>query len=167
MPSRLLYLPEACQVIAMAPYPIHKALIQSFAGCIQYFLDKNSLSADDVPCGHHPILNFNLVIEDDESPTTIIPDLCLDLCPQFLSPLPIWVMECGFSSMQPHMEAQLRAAADIILGVDAALMISIQEVNSSLPPKTHPLHSLLPLPRSAFMPTPHITIHSVPSLWKM
>ncbi|KAI6011881.1 hypothetical protein BKA83DRAFT_4131340 [Pisolithus microcarpus] len=115
---------------------------------------KNSLGADDAPHGHHPILNFNLAFEDDESPTTIIPDLCLDLCPQFLSPLPIWVMECGFSSTQPHMEAQLRVAADIIPGLDAVLTISIQEVNSSLPPKTHPLHSLLPLPQSAFMPTP-------------
>ncbi|KAI6095157.1 hypothetical protein F5141DRAFT_1068647 [Pisolithus sp. B1] len=130
MPAKLLYLPEACQVIAMAPYPIHEAPIQSFAGHIQYFLNKNSLGADDVPHGHHPVLNFNLAIEDDESPTTIIPDLCLDLCPQFLSPLPIWVMECGFSSMQPHMEVQLRAAANIIPGLDTALTISIQELLS-------------------------------------
>ncbi|KAI6096608.1 hypothetical protein EDD16DRAFT_1719717 [Pisolithus croceorrhizus] len=119
----------------MAPYPIHEAPIQSFEGHIRYFLDKNSLGADDAPCGHHPVLNFNLAIEDDESPTTIIPDLCLDLHPQFLSPLPIWVMECGFSSMQPHMEAQLRAAANIIPGLDAALMISIQE--HSCPPPPH------------------------------
>ncbi|KAI5994215.1 hypothetical protein EDC04DRAFT_2613261 [Pisolithus marmoratus] len=153
-PAKLLYLPEACQVIAMAPYPIHEVPIQSFAGRIRYFLDKNSLGADDTPRGHHPVLNFNLAIEDDESPTTIIPDLRLDLRPQFLSPVPTWVMECGFSSTQHHMEAQLRAAADIIPGLDAALTISIREENSSLPPKTHPLHSLPLLPRSAFMPTP-------------
>ncbi|KAI5983522.1 hypothetical protein EDC04DRAFT_2616156 [Pisolithus marmoratus] len=153
-PAKLLYLPEACQVIAMAPYPIHEVPIQSFAGRIRYFLDKNSLGADDTPRGHHPVLNFNLAIEDDESPTTIIPDLCLDLHPQFLSPVPTWVMECGFSSTQHHMEAQLRAAADIIPGLDAALTISIREENSSLPPKTHPLHSLPLLPRSAFMPMP-------------
>ncbi|KAI5981122.1 hypothetical protein EDD15DRAFT_2380332 [Pisolithus albus] len=103
-PAELLHSPEACQVVEMAPYPIHEApRIQSFAGRIRYFLDNNSLGTDDAPHGHHPVLNFNLAIEDDESPTTIIPDLRLDLRPQFLSPLPIWVMECGFSSKLPHI----------------------------------------------------------------
>ena len=135
----------------MASYPIHEIPISHFSNCISEFLAMVSLSKNH---SIRPILSLNSMIWSGK--TRIIPDLHLDLRPGYdpsLPAIPLWVMECGFSSDEKSMKRKLAVVVKISPEMDAAFMISICEKNS-LPLKTHHLCSLLEIPHSEFKPSP-------------
>jgi hypothetical protein len=148
----------------MSPYEIHEAPIQHFSKHIEKALRTHVLNTDDkIACEVH----HNMTIH--KGPTVVIPNFMLDLRLLHrvaLEPVPLWIGECGFSSIRSHMVYQLKSVVEIAPEMDAAFMICIREVKRKLPPTHNPLHSAPDLPCSAFSPSSTPANYLCPSLWK-
>ncbi|KAG6374758.1 hypothetical protein JVT61DRAFT_4134 [Boletus reticuloceps] len=120
---KLVYDAALCKLIAIAPYPIHGVPLQHLLELI------NRLLIRLLPSGNEHVTwknHFNLAIENKSS--VVIPDFHLDLYPCLPScsrAIPIWVGECGFSSLEKEMERQLELATTMVPELDFTVMVSI------------------------------------------
>lgn len=132
----------------MTPHPIHEIPIEFFADSC-----RSLLAPHHVP--RLPLrFRFNYPIKSAAG--TVVPDFHLDLEPEYKLaqlPIPVWIMECGFSQTREGMKRKLKKATTMNLGIDAAMMISIREGELELPEAGHPLLSSSPaLEYEAFVP---------------
>ncbi|KAI9574059.1 hypothetical protein HD554DRAFT_2166914 [Boletus coccyginus] len=144
---KLYYIPDLSQIFAMTPRPIHEAPIVFLSECSRALLVPHRL--DRIT----PLFLFNSPIESDNNSVT--PDFRLDLELSYRPlefPVPVWIVECGFSQTRIGMERKLAAAVAISPEIDAAFMISIRKSSLKLPESDHPLFSLPKLQRTAFTP---------------
>ena len=160
--SRLDYIPKLHQLVAMALYLIHEYPINYISKHIHHFLATHSLDEDN---NINLDIHLNLAISDLRSPNIIIPDLHLDLGMPDMILVPFWVIECSFSSLPMALESKLQLAAKMVPEIDFAFTFCICETEFCSPPKSHDLHSHLPLARSAFI-HPLALLYSLPSLSK-
>jgi hypothetical protein len=131
----------------MTPHPIHEIPIEFLADCCRALLAPYNFPRLT------PRFRFNYAIKSANG--TVIPDFRLDLEPGYQVaqlPMPVWIMECGFSQARTAMECQLEKAAAMFSGIDVAVMISIRESGLRLPGIEHTLFSRPALEYTAFTP---------------